>query len=35
MRVYESLVSSLAERGIQPAVINVTYPTAPYYRLSE
>ena len=35
MRVYESLVSSLAERGIQPAIINVTYPTAPYYRLSE
>lgn len=35
MRVYESLVTSLAERGIQPALINVTYPTAPYYRLSE
>lgn len=35
MRVYESLVASLTERGIQPAMINVTYPTAPYYRLSE
>jgi len=35
MRVYESLVASLTERGIQPALINVTYPTAPYYRLSE
>jgi hypothetical protein len=35
MRVYQSLVTSLAERGIQPAVINVTYPTAPYYRLTE
>jgi hypothetical protein len=35
MRVYESLIASLAERGIQPAVINVTYPTAPYYRLNE
>jgi cell division septal protein FtsQ len=35
MRVYESLVSSLEQRGIKPAVINVTYPTAPYYRLSE
>lgn len=35
MRVYESLVTSLAERGIRPALINVTYPTAPYYRLSE
>lgn len=35
MRVYESLVNSLIERGIQPALINVTYPSAPYYRLSE
>lgn len=35
MRVYQSLVDSLAQRGIQPAVVNVTYPTAPYYRLSE
>ena len=35
MRVYQSLVDSLAQRGIQPAVINVTYPTAPYYRLNE
>jgi hypothetical protein len=35
MRVYESLVASLTGRGIQPAMINVTYPTAPYYRLSE
>jgi cell division septal protein FtsQ len=35
MRVYESMVASLTERGIQPALINVTYPTAPYYRLSE
>ena len=35
MRVYESMVASLTQRGIQPAVINVTYPTAPYYRLSE
>jgi hypothetical protein len=34
MRVYESLVTSLAQRGIQPALINVTYPTAPYYRMS-
>lgn len=34
MRVYESMVSSLTQRGIQPAVINVTYPTAPYYRMS-
>jgi hypothetical protein len=35
MRVYESMVASLTQRGIQPALINVTYPTAPYYRLSE
>lgn len=34
MRVYESLVASLTQRGIQPALINVTYPTAPYYRMS-
>ena len=35
MRVYESMVSSLAQRGIRPALINVMYPTAPYYRMSE
>jgi cell division septal protein FtsQ len=35
MRVYESMIASLTQRGIQPALINVTYPTAPYYRLSE
>ena len=35
MRVYESMVASLTQRGIQPALINVTYPTAPYYRLSQ
>jgi hypothetical protein len=35
VHVYESMVASLMSRGIQPAMINVTYPTAPYYRLSE
>ena len=35
MRVYESMVDSLMNRGIRPALINVTYPTAPYYRLSQ
>jgi cell division septal protein FtsQ len=35
MRVYESLVDSLTQRGIRPALINVTYPAAPYYRMSE
>jgi hypothetical protein len=33
MRVYETLVSSLTQRGIHPIMINVTYPTAPYYRI--
>jgi POTRA domain, FtsQ-type len=35
MRVYESMVASLTQRGIRPALINVTYPAAPYYRISE
>ena len=35
VRVYESLVASLTQRGIRPALINVTYPAAPYYRMSE
>jgi cell division septal protein FtsQ len=35
VRVYESMVNSLSQRGIRPAWINVTYPTAPYYRMSE
>lgn len=35
MRVYEAMVNSLSQRGIRPALINVTYPTAPYYRMSQ
>jgi hypothetical protein len=35
VRVYESMVNSLTQRGIRPALINVMYPTAPYYRLSQ
>ncbi|HXF84998.1 MAG TPA: FtsQ-type POTRA domain-containing protein [Anaerolineales bacterium] len=35
MRVYEAMVNSLSQRGIRPALINVTYPTAPYYRLNQ
>jgi cell division septal protein FtsQ len=35
MRVYESMVNSLTQRGIRPAMINVTYPTAPYYRMTQ
>jgi cell division septal protein FtsQ len=35
MRVYDAMVNSLTQRGIRPVLINVTYPTAPYYRLSQ
>jgi len=35
MRVYESMVASLAQRGIRPALINVMYPSAPYYRMTQ
>lgn len=35
MRVYDAMVDSLAQRGIRPALINVTYPTAPYYRMTQ
>jgi cell division septal protein FtsQ len=35
MRVYETMVNSLTQRGIRPVLINVTYPTAPYYRMSQ
>jgi cell division septal protein FtsQ len=35
MRVYETMVNSLTQRGIRPALINVTYPTAPYYRMNQ
>ncbi len=35
MRVYETMVNSLTQRGIQPVLINVTYPAAPYYRMDQ
>ena len=35
MRVYEAMVSSLTQKGIRPALINVMYPTAPYYRMNQ
>jgi len=35
MRVYETMVNSLTQRGIRPALINVMYPSAPYYRMSK
>jgi hypothetical protein len=34
IRVYQSLVNSLVERGITPKFISVEYPDAPYYRMS-
>jgi cell division septal protein FtsQ len=35
LRVYQSLVDSLMQKGIQPAFISVQYANAPYYRMSE
>lgn len=35
LRVYIVLVDSLAQRGITPAMINVAFPDAPYYRLGQ
>ena len=35
IRVYESMVNSLTQRGIRPALINVMHPTAPFYRMSQ
>ena len=35
MRVYETMVASLTQKGIRPALINVMYPSAPYYRMSQ
>jgi len=35
VRVYETMVNSLTQRGIRPALINVMYPSAPYYRMSQ
>ncbi|MGA7194112.1 MAG: FtsQ-type POTRA domain-containing protein [Anaerolineales bacterium] len=35
LKVYQSLVSSLLQRGIYPIFISVQYPSAPYYRLSQ
>ena len=35
LRVYIVLVESLTQRGIIPIMINVAYPSAPYYRLGQ
>jgi hypothetical protein len=32
VRVYQSLVDSLVNRGVSPTFINVMYPDAPFYR---
>jgi len=33
-RVYQSLVDSLMSRSVYPAIINVVYPEAPFYRMA-
>ncbi len=33
VRVYQALVDTLIGRGVYPALINVAYPDAPYYRM--
>jgi len=35
VRVYQSLVNSLASRGKSPVFISVAYPEAPFYRMTE
>jgi len=33
--VYQAMVDWLAQRGIRPILINVSYPSAPFYRLEQ
>jgi hypothetical protein len=33
VRVYQTLVESLVNRGVSPTIINVMYPDAPFYRV--
>ena len=35
LRVYDSLVQMVDSKGIRPSFINVQYPSAPYYRMSQ
>lgn len=35
LQVYNSLVDTLVQKGIQPTFISVQYPNAPYYRISQ
>jgi hypothetical protein len=33
LQVYQALVEDLTRRGIQPAIISVEFPNAPFYRM--
>lgn len=33
--VYQSMVDMLGQRGIQPVVVNVAHPSAPFYRVAQ
>jgi hypothetical protein len=35
VRVYQAMVDWLTQRGIRPILINVAYPSAPFYRLGQ
>jgi hypothetical protein len=35
VRVYQAMVDWLTQRGIRPILINVAYPSAPFYRLEQ
>ncbi len=35
LQVYQTLVSTLTQRGIQPVLISVEYPNAPFYRVGQ
>jgi len=35
LQMYQTLVDNLAQRGIQPTMISVEYPNAPFYRLEQ
>lgn len=35
IRVYQAMVDWLTQRGIQPVLINVAYPNAPFYRMEQ
>jgi hypothetical protein len=35
VRVYQALVDWLTQRGVRPILINVAYPSAPFYRIEQ